>query len=255
MSVFSSYARYYDLLYKDKDYAAEAAYIHQLIGTFAPGTKTILELGCGTGIHASILAAHGYHIHGIDRSEEMLESAARRAAQLDKDISQRLAFSSGDIRTARVGTTFDAVISLFHVISYQTSLEELKAAFSTARAHLEPGGIFIFDFWYGPAVVSQKPAVRVKRLEDDTIEATRIAEPAMRPAENIVDVNYQVFIRTKADGKIEELSESHRMRYLFDPEIDALLAQQGMKLLDRAEWMSGRQPGPDTWGVCCVAQA
>ena len=255
MSVFNSYARYYDLLYQDKDYAAEGAYIHRLIGKFTPGATSILELGCGTGIHAGLLAERGYQLHGVDQSEEMLAAASRRCSLLSGDIASRLSFSRGDIRSVRMGRTFDVVISLFHVMSYQTTQDDLKAAFSTARAHLAPGGIFIFDFWYGPAVVSQQPSVRIKRLEDDAIAVTRIAEPAMRPLENIVDVNYHVFIRHKADGTIEELRETHRMRYLFDPDIDALLAEQGWKPLERSEWLSGKAPGPDTWGVCCVVQA
>jgi hypothetical protein len=97
--------------------------------------------------------------------------------------------------------------------------------------------------------------VRVKRLEDEQIQVTRIAEPVMHSAENIVDVNYQMFIVNKADNTIEELHETHRMRYLFDHEIDSLLAQQGLKLLDRFEWPSGKKPGFDTWGVCYVVQA
>jgi len=255
MSVFIKYARYYDLLYKDKDYSAEGAYIHHLIQTFAPKTSSILELGCGTGIHAVILAERGYQVHGVDQSAEMLGAAARRVSQLGRNQASRLSFSTGDIRSLRIGRKFDAVISLFHVISYQATQDDLVASFATAKSHLAPGGIFIFDCWYGPAVVSQKPAVRVKRLEDEQIEVTRIAEPVMHPAENIVDVNYQVFIRNKADQTIEELRETHRMRYLFDHEIDSLLAQQGLMLLDRSEWLSGKMPGVDTWGVCFVVQA
>ncbi len=255
MSVFSKYAHYYDLLYRDKDYAAEGAYIHRLILKFAPETRSILELGCGTGIHAGILAAHGYQVHGVDQSAEMLGAASKRAAQLSRDLASRLSFSPGDIRTVRVGRKFDAVISLFHVMSYQTTQDDLMASFATAKSHLTPGGIFIFDCWYGPAVISQQPEVRVKRLEDEQIEVTRIAEPVLHPAEQIVDVHYQVFIRNKADHAIEELRETHRMRYLFDYEIDSLLAQQGLALLDRSEWLSGNVPGDDTWGVCFVVRA
>jgi len=50
--VFNAYAAYYDLLYKEKNYAEEAEYIHGLIQKNTPGAKTILELGCGTGQHA-----------------------------------------------------------------------------------------------------------------------------------------------------------------------------------------------------------
>ena len=52
--VFDAYARYYDLLYCDKDYAAEAGYVANHIRKLLPHTTHILELGCGTGAHANI---------------------------------------------------------------------------------------------------------------------------------------------------------------------------------------------------------
>ncbi|MBL7937685.1 MAG: class I SAM-dependent methyltransferase, partial [Bacteroidia bacterium] len=63
--VFETYSQYYDLLYKDKNYISETDYIVSLIETFNLSTKNILELGCGTGIHASLLAEKGYYVEGI----------------------------------------------------------------------------------------------------------------------------------------------------------------------------------------------
>ena len=54
--IFADYARYYDLLYRDKDYAAAAEYVAGLIRKFHPSARSILELGSGTGIHAGLLA-------------------------------------------------------------------------------------------------------------------------------------------------------------------------------------------------------
>ena len=140
------------------------------------------------------------------------------------------------------------------MISYQTTNEDLQAAFATARDHLKPGGVFIFDCWYGPAVLSERPSVRIKRLEDEKITVTRIAEPVMYPNESVVDVNYQVFIKEKNSDAIEELQETHRMRYLFQPEINLFLANSDFKLTDSREWMTGSLPGFNTWGVCFIAQ-
>ena len=70
MSVFCNYANYYDLLYKDKDYKAEAKHVDEILQRCLPGTQSILELGCGTGAHALHLVKDGYAIHGIDTSEE-----------------------------------------------------------------------------------------------------------------------------------------------------------------------------------------
>lgn len=253
MPVFGAYSRYFNLLYRDKDYAGEAKYIRGLIAGHCPKARTVLDLGCGTGRHDILLAQMGYEVTGVDRSEEMLFVANAQGAPLDPRSSTPN-FLQGDIRTVRLDMTFDVVISLFHVMSYQVSNADLRAAFATARAHLKPGGIFIFDCWYGPAVLTDRPAVRVKRLEDEAISVTRIAEPVMQPNDNLVDVNYQVFIRDKLNGAVEELRETHRMRYLFHPEIELCSVENGLSIIESAEWISGKQPGFDTWGVCFVVR-
>ena len=77
----------------------------------------------------------------------------------------------------------------------------------------------------------------MKRLADEEIAVTRIAEPVMRVNENLVDVNYTVFIEVKATGQTEQVRETHRMRYLFLPEL--MLQRQGL-FDERAThaWMS-----------------
>lgn len=253
MSVFGKYSSYYNLLYKDKDYAGEVDYIHNLIQKYNPGAKSILDLGCGTGQHDFLLAERGHSITGVDQSEEMLSVASSQLSGLRPQPSA-LRFAQGDIRSTRLNEQFDAVISLFHVISYQATNDDLQAAFATAKAHLKPGGIFVFDCWYGPAVLTDRPVVRVKRLDDENISVTRIAEPVMHPNESLVDVNYHVFIRDKSNDRVEELKETHRMRYLFKPEIEIILTNAGLEFISCEEWLTGKEPGFKTWGICCICR-
>lgn len=249
MTVFGDYSRYYDLLYRDKDYIGESQFIHQLIQSHAPHSLNILELGCGTGHHAALLAQQGYKLHGIDISQEMLDYANKRRSQLTSELASNLQFTKGDIRQVRLNQKFDVVISLFHVISYQTTNADLQAAFATAKAHLKPNSIFIFDIWYGPAVLTTPPAVRVKRLEDDLIQVTRIAEPVMYPNENLVDVNYNIFIKDKENNTITELQETHKMRYLFKSEIETLLVNSQLQIGSYQEWLTNEKASFDTWNV------
>lgn len=254
MAIFSNYARYYDLMYQDKDYVGEAQFIQRLIQTYAPATTTILELGCGTGNHAMLLAKEGYQVHGVDLSQEMLGYANERCDRLSPALATRLQFSQGDLRQVRLDRKFDVVLSLFHVMSYQTNNEDLLAAFETAKAHLVPGGILIFDVWYGPAVLSEPPTVRIKRLEDQSIQVTRIAEPVMEPNKNLVDVNYHIFIKDLISSKIDEVREVHTMRYLFKPELELLLDRLQMQIVESGEWLTDRQPGLNTWGVYFIVR-
>lgn len=252
--VFDAYAGYYDLFYRDKDYAAEAEYVASRIRLHAPQAERFLELGCGTGAHAEHLARMGYAVHGVDVSEAMLARARSRKAGLPPEVAARLSFGFGDIRSVRTGKIYDAVISLFHVMSYQATNVDLESAFATASIHLQPGGLFLFDFWYGPAVLTQKPEVRVKRLENSEIRVTRIAEPAMHVKDNVVDVNYTVFIEVKATGRVEQVRETHRMRYLSLPE---LARYRGAVFEECAshEWMSEAAPNAQSWaGVQILAR-
>lgn len=244
--VFDGYSRYYDLLYQDKDYASEATYVLSRIHMHCPAATRMLELGCGTGAHAVALARSGMAVHGIDRSHSMLEQSSDRIARESREIRSRIRVAPGDLRSIRTGEKYDAVISLFHVVSYLNSNEDLGLAFETAAAHLLPGGLFLFDFWYGPAVLTQRPEVRVRRLSDDDWTVTRIAEPELRSRENIVDVNYSLFIEEKGSGAITSLRETHSMRYFFVSELSALAANW-FEPLDTRAWLSDGPPDTTTW--------
>lgn len=245
--VFDAYASYYDLLYREKDYRAEAEYINSQIRHHAPKATKILELGCGTGAHAEQLARMGYTVHGIDLSEAMLARAQARKDDLPPELAARLTFTQGDIRSIRTEEIYDAVISLFHVMSYQTENADLEAAFSAAATHLKSGGLFLFDFWYGPAVLTQKPAVRVKRLENEDVKITRIAEPLMFFNQNVVEVKYTVFVEMSKIGKVEQIQEIHKMRYLFLPEISWLAINNDLQPSDSSSWMGDDPISEKSW--------
>lgn len=254
MSVFANYARYYDLLYRDKDYAAEVDFVAGLMSRNGVSTGSLLELGCGTGRHAGLLATKGYSVDGVDLSSDMVAQAQTRLDGLPSDVGRRLKFLQGDVRSVRLGQVHDAVISLFHVASYQTTNAELMAMFDTAAAHLETGGVFVFDCWYGPAVLTDRPAVRIRRLSDDQFDVLRIAEPVMYPNDNVVDVNYTVLMTDRRTGEVETTKETHRMRYLFVPELVLMLGSTGFDLVECLQWMGGGL-GFGSWAATFVARA
>jgi len=250
MTVFSDYAHIYDLLYHDKDYAAEVEYVHKLIQKIKPGATKLLNLGCGSGRHDRYLVEKGYSVTGVDISEKMLEYARSKA---EKYPFGKPEYHHGDIRNFRLKETFEVIVSLFHVMSYQTANDDLLGAFNSARQHLEEDGILIFDCWYGPGVLEDKPTVRFKELENSTIKVSRIAVPEMHPEKNSVDVNYHIFVRQKSTGEVDEISETHRMRYLFTPEIELFLNLAGMKLTNSFSWMSHDSPDHRSWNTCFIA--
>lgn len=242
------YSQYYDLLYQDKDYLSEVAYVDDLIKTYQSNAKTLLDMGCGTGKHATLFCEQGYIVHGIDLSADMLAVAENRRIGKENQLS----FSHCSIQDLALGQKFDVVISLFHVMSYQNSNEELIKAFQVAKEHLVEGGTFIFDFWYAPAVLTDLPTTRVKRLENDSIKVTRLAEPIIHAQKNIVDVYYEIFIQDKKTKDVIEKKELHKMRYLFDTELELICEQVGFEILNKLKWMSNDSPSLESWNVVWV---
>lgn len=242
-SVFNAYSRYYNLLYRDKDYAGEADYIQKLLSRNGITKGDLLEFGSGTGKHGCLLAEKGYRVHGIERSAEMVVQATKNSG---------FTCQQGDIANTVMGRQYDAVLSLFHVVSYQTSNEQLQAVFNNAALHLNTGGVFIFDFWYSPAVYAQQPVVRVKRMADDQVEITRIAEPVIYPNENRVDVKYSIYAKDLESSTVLILQESHSMRHFSLPEIDLLAQLTGFKRVSTEEFLTGHAASKDTWGVCVI---
>ncbi len=255
MTVFVDYANYYDLIYKDKDYAGESAFVSKILREHGDEIGSIAELGCGTGQHACLLADIGYTVHGIDRSAGMVALAQQRKQQMIIDRASRISFLEADIRDYQDTRKFDAVISLFHVMSYQTSNDDIASAFATAKRLLRSGGIFLFDSWYGPAVIHQRPVPRVKRWQNEAMQVTRVAEPEWHPNENRVDVHYQLFMKDQSGRLHDEVEETHKIRYLFLPEVEHFLRDAGLSLIGHGEWMTCRALTADTWNAYFVARS
>ncbi len=244
-NIFDAYSRYYDILYQDKDYVAEVAYIRSLLTRHGVMAGDLLELGSGTGKHAQLLVKYGYTVDGIERSAEMVARIP---------VMKGFSCQQGDIRSFHMQRSYDAVLSLFHVLSYQASNQDVQAVFARAAEHLKPGGIFVFDFWYSPAVYTQKPTTRVKRMFDEQVEVTRVAEPHIFPNENRVDVNYTIYAKERASDSIKTFAELHPMRHFSLPEIDLFADMAGLQRVGTEEFLTGNEPSEMTWGVCVTLQ-
>lgn len=240
---FNASAFYYDLLYQEKDSTGEADYVDRLLLNYGCHGHNLLEFGCGTGRHGSLLAQRGYRVHGLDRSAAMVAAATQ---------VEGFSCEQGDITSTQLGRRFDAVLALFHVVSYQITNPAVQGVFINAAHHLQSGGLFLFDVWYSPAVAAQRPEVRIKRLSADGLAITRIAEPTIHPNHNRVDVHYTVLAHHSATGEFHCFEETHPMRHFSLPELDLLADAAGFDRLTAEEWLTGAQPSEATWGVCLV---
>lgn len=250
MNAFKKYSNYYDVLYKDKDYIAEVDFITSLIRQFADGdVKTILDLGCGTGGHALLLAEKGYEVTGIDRSESMLAIANNK-----KKTDNLVEFFQKDICNFNLKKEFDVIISMFAVMGYQIRNEDFQKALICAYHHLKLGGLFIFDVWFGPAVLSQKPGDRIKIIENKGEKIIRLTKSTLDIMKHIVNVNF-IVLKLQDNKLIENIEEIHQVRFFFPMELEVFFENVGFQVLKTIPFMEMEGVlSEDNWDMTVIAR-
>ena len=254
MSVFQEYAKYYNDLYQDKDYAAECSFLADVFSAYsAYPVKTILDLGCGTGGHALLLAERGFDLTAVDLSKKMIALANQNANQRGLQID----FHQADIRQLDLARQFDAVIAMFAVIGYQITNDDVLSAFRVARKHLNVGGVFTFDVWFGPSVLSVRPEQRFKVINtgDNGARIIRLAKPHLDIMGHFVQVDYTIF-QIENDRILQQVQESHRNRFYFPRELEALLDVCGFRCLQICPFAKlGRECTTDDWNISVISRA
>lgn len=249
----SGYANAYDTLYHDKDYSGECDMIEGILGRYGESpTRSIIDLGCGTGNHTIPLSERGYEVLGVDCSQEMIDTAKMKAKS--KNIS--CSFHLADIRQLDLKRKFDTVIMMFAVLGYQLENTDVLAALKTARRHLNPDGLLIFDVWYGPTVLAQRPTDRIKIISTPNNRIIRAASGDLNVRHHTCTIHYRLW---QMDGNIltAETEEEHRMRFVFPQELKLFTRIAGFKFKHLGSFPDFENcPGEDTWNVVsiCVAE-
>lgn len=243
----SRYAALYDTTYAEKDYAAEVDAILGVLRDHGVSSGAVLDLGCGTGRHAECLAGAGFDVLGVDRSAAMLDHARAR-------LGTSAAVAEGDVRHFRTDRRFDVVTMLFAVLGYQLENQDVEAALATVRSHLNPGGLFVCDFWYGPTVLTTRPEprLRVTQTEDTTI--IRASSATLDIENHLSTVSIEMWVLR--DGVLEsQVREEHAMRFFFPKEVDMALDHAGLELVQLRSFPTMSGIDADTWNVVAVAKA
>jgi SAM-dependent methyltransferase len=220
--LYEDLASWWPLISPPEEYAEEAAYLAAVLRSAPVPVRAVLDLGSGGGHNAVHLKDH-LALTLVDLSEEML-SVSRR-------LNPECAHRQGDMRTARLGRTFDAVL-VHDSVDYMTSEADLRQVIETAFAHCRPGGIALFVPDYTAETFragsghggSSDPAGRQATFREWTWDPD--------PTDSWVQSEYEFVLRA-ADGTVQVVQETHRLgafsrgtwlRLLadagFDPEAD-----------------------------------
>jgi ubiquinone/menaquinone biosynthesis C-methylase UbiE len=141
MSSYEALAGAYDALTVDIQYRRRADFLEKLFQKSRIPVHTVLDLACGTGTMACLLADRGYAVTATDGSEEMLTVAAGKAAEMDN----RPFFLHQSMPRLRLLEPVDAAISTLDSLNYLTRPGDVQETFRRVYRCLKAGGQFIFD--------------------------------------------------------------------------------------------------------------
>ena len=202
--LYQDLAAWWPLISPTQEYAEEAAFAAKVFGLASGPVREVLELGSGGGHNASFLKQR-FVMTLVDISAEMLAQSRRLNPECEHLV--------GDMRTLRLGRTFD-VVFVHDAVDYMTTEPDLGQAIGTAFAHCRAGGVAVFvpdnlaetflpgTGWGG----SDAPDGRGARYLEWAFDPD--------PADTWTVTEYAFLLR-EADGGVRAVHESHRLG-LFD---------------------------------------
>ena len=221
--LFDRIAAYYDVLHDDVDYAGECTLLETVFSRFMPRRPaSLLDLGCGTGNHALILARREYQVTGIDASAAML-----RVARAKVRGRRNPAFLREDMRSFELGRRFDAAVCMDGSFTHLLTERDLLAHLRAVRRHLNPDGVYAFEFAQalrketeGPGWIHHEGATEILWLYDLAFDRRR----HLLTAKNR-------FFAFEGHRVARTFVNTYSTRVLSVPDLRRLLARAGMHLV------------------------
>jgi SAM-dependent methyltransferase len=202
-TIFKDLARYYDLIYFDKDYRKEAATVTRLVRQYktSPGND-LLEIGCGTGGHALYLK-DVFRVVATDAQSDMLKVARSKV--------KGVTFKQADMIDFDLGRQFDVVLCLFSSIGYVRTYPNLKRTLRNFARHLKPGGVAIIEPWYTKSAFNAgRPGM--SGYSGGDVKIGRMWVLKERGSISILDMHYLI---AEQGGDVKHYVDRHELG-LFD---------------------------------------
>jgi SAM-dependent methyltransferase len=227
--MFRESTELYDAIYRDhKDYAGESERLAELIRSRSPDAVRILDVGCGTGEHARLLAErHGFAVDGIDVEERFLEIARSKVPNGE--------FVRVRMEDFHLGRRYDAVVSLFGSIGYVKTRKGLERSLSSMARHLKRDGVLVVEPWFEPGAL-QPGYVTVQTVELKELKACRMTHTDVRGRLSILRFEY---LTGDAEG-LRRASEVHELGLFTREETEAAFRKAGLEVEYDPEGSPGR---------------
>jgi ubiquinone/menaquinone biosynthesis C-methylase UbiE len=227
--MFSKSAQYYDEIYAsiDKDYAAEAKKTHGFIQKYKQTKgKSLLDVACGTGVHASLLSKY-YQVEGLDLDSKMLAVAKKK--------HPKIRFHQGDMIDFELNRQFDVIVCLFSSIGYVKTRVRLQKAIKSMSQHLLPGGVLLVEPWFTPKQWYSGRA-SMAQVNKPELKIVRMSYSAQKG--KISTIEFQYLIGTSKG--IEHSIEIHELGLFTHKEYMDAFKAAGLKVTHDPEGLDGR---------------
>jgi SAM-dependent methyltransferase len=220
MHMYSDLAPWFHLLTHPSDYWDEAAFVTRVAEEVAiREARTLLELGSGGGNNASHLKAR-FECTLTDISPDMLA--------LSRTLNPECEHLEGDMRTLRLGRTFD-VVFIHDAIGYLTTENDLSAAIETAAVHVRPGGVVILT----PDATTEifKPRTDKGGHDAEDGRSLRYLEWIHPTTGTTYDVDYLIIARGPGD-ELRVVHDRHTLGVFPEATWTRLISDAGLELVD-----------------------
>ena len=141
MGAYEALAASYDRLTNDVDYEATVEFYQQILDGEGAKPRTAVDLACGTGSVAAILARKGLEVLGVDMSEDMLTQAVQKV----QDMEHPPRFICQPLQELQLARGVDLAVCALDSLDYILDPKDCAQAIRRVYKALNPGGIFIFD--------------------------------------------------------------------------------------------------------------
>lgn len=220
MSSYDALAASYDGLMADGAYGKRADYLVRCFEKSAIPVHSVLDLACGTGTIACLLAARGYDVVATDGSEEMLTQAMTKAAEMEHPPL----FIHQSMPRLRLGQEVDAAVSTLDSLNYLTREKDIRETFCRVYRWLKPGGSFIFDV----NTPYKLRSMDAQMYTDETEESYCVWRTFFSEKTKLCTYQVDLF-RLRGDGAWERGFEEHRERAWTEEELRTFLADAGFR--------------------------
>ena len=200
-SLYRELASWWPLISPPAEYSDDAALIDAVFAAAGRPVRTLLDLGSGGG-HVATHLKPGRSMTLVDLSGEMLDVSRR----LNPDCPH----VQGDMRSIRLGRTFDAVL-VHDAVDYVTSQDDLRLVIDTAFAHCRPGGLAVFVPDHTAETFRAGTGKGGGGDDGSGRQASfreRISDPD--PGDDWILAEYEFTLR-EADGTVRVVPEAHRL--------------------------------------------